>query len=43
MDVALDDSELAQEADRLVQSFQADAAREAGVQPSDIVLATVED
>ena len=31
MDVALDDSELAQEADRLVQSFQADAAREAGI------------
>ncbi|MEQ8690858.1 MAG: isocitrate lyase [Pseudomonadales bacterium] len=31
MDVALDDSELAQEADRLVQSFQADGAREAGI------------
>jgi len=31
MDQALDDSELAQEADRLVQSFQADAAREAGI------------
>ncbi len=31
MDAALDDSELAQEADRLVQSFQADAAREAGI------------
>ena len=31
MDVALDDSELALEADRLVQSFQADAAREAGI------------
>jgi isocitrate lyase len=31
MDVALDDSELAIEADKLVQSFQADAAREAGI------------
>ncbi len=31
MDVALDDSELAQEADKLVQSFQADAARDAGI------------
>ncbi|XOV86299.1 MAG: isocitrate lyase [Pseudomonadota bacterium] len=31
MDVALDDSELAIEADRLIQSFQADAAREAGI------------
>ncbi len=31
MDVSLDDSELAQEADRLIQSFQADAAREAGI------------
>lgn len=31
MDVALDTSELAEEADRLVQSFQADAAREAGI------------
>ncbi len=31
MDVALDDSDLAQEADKLVQSFQADAAREAGI------------
>ena len=31
MDVALDSSELAQEADKLVQSFQADAAREAGI------------
>jgi isocitrate lyase len=31
MDVALDDTELAQEADRLVQSFQADSAREAGI------------
>jgi len=31
MDQALDDSELALEADRLVQSFQADAAREAGI------------
>ena len=31
MDVALDDTELAAEADRLIQSFQADAAREAGI------------
>ncbi len=31
MDEALDGSELAQEADRLIQSFQADAAREAGI------------
>jgi isocitrate lyase len=31
MDIALDDSELAQEADRLVQSFQRDGAREAGI------------
>jgi len=31
MDVAFDDSELATEADRLVQSFQRDAAREAGI------------
>ncbi len=31
MDVAMDDTELAAEADRLVQSFQADAAREAGI------------
>ncbi|MEM7079015.1 MAG: isocitrate lyase [Pseudomonadota bacterium] len=31
MDVALDDTELAQEADRLINSFQADAAREAGI------------
>ena len=31
MDQALDDSELAREADRLVQSFQADSAREAGI------------
>lgn len=31
MDEALDSSELAIEADRLVQSFQADAAREAGI------------
>ena len=31
MDVALDDSELAQEADKLIQSFQQDAAREAGI------------
>jgi isocitrate lyase len=31
MDVSLDDSELAIEADRLIQSFQADAAREAGI------------
>ncbi|MEM6999546.1 MAG: isocitrate lyase [Pseudomonadota bacterium] len=31
MDVALDDSELAQEADGLVRTFQADAAREAGI------------
>jgi isocitrate lyase len=31
MDVAMDDTELAQEADRLVQSFQEDAAREAGI------------
>ncbi|MEM9621562.1 MAG: isocitrate lyase [Pseudomonadota bacterium] len=31
MDVALDGSELALEADKLVQSFQADAAREAGI------------
>ncbi|MCR9276525.1 MAG: isocitrate lyase [Pseudomonadaceae bacterium] len=31
MEESLDSSELAQEADRLVQSFQADAAREAGI------------
>ncbi len=31
MDVALDDSELAKEADKLIRSFQADAAREAGI------------
>ncbi|MEX0943398.1 MAG: isocitrate lyase [Pseudomonadales bacterium] len=31
MDVSLDDSDLAVEADRLIQSFQADAAREAGI------------
>ncbi|MEE2784175.1 MAG: isocitrate lyase [Pseudomonadota bacterium] len=31
MDVALDGTDLALEADRLVQSFQADAAREAGI------------
>ena len=31
MDVKFDDSELAAEADKLVQSFQADAAREAGI------------
>ncbi|MEM7101284.1 MAG: isocitrate lyase [Pseudomonadota bacterium] len=31
MDVAIDTTELAQEADNLVQSFQADAAREAGI------------
>ena len=31
MDVAIDGTELAQEADKLVQSFQADAAREAGI------------
>ena len=31
MDVSLDDSELALEADRLVQNFQRDAAREAGI------------
>lgn len=31
MDIALDDSELALEADHLVQSFQADSAREAGI------------
>ena len=31
MDAALDDSELAVEADRLIRSFQADAAREAGI------------
>ncbi len=31
MDVKLDDSELAQEADRLIQNFQRDAAREAGI------------
>ena len=31
MDEKLDDSELAQEADRLIQNFQRDAAREAGV------------
>jgi isocitrate lyase len=31
MDVAFDDSELATEADQLVQSFQRDAAREAGI------------
>lgn len=31
MAVELDDSELAQEADRLINSFQADAAREAGI------------
>jgi len=31
MDQALDSTELAQEADKLVQSFQADAAREAGI------------
>jgi isocitrate lyase len=28
---SLDDTELAQEADRLIQSFQADAARDAGI------------
>jgi isocitrate lyase len=31
MNAELDDSELCQEADRLIQSFQADAAREAGI------------
>ena len=31
MDVAIDGTELSEEADRLVQSFQADAAREAGI------------
>jgi isocitrate lyase len=31
MDVAMDDTDLAIEADRLIQSFQADAAREAGI------------
>lgn len=31
MDAKFDDSELAQEADRLINSFQADAAREAGI------------
>lgn len=31
MDESLDDSELAQEADRQIRSFQADAAREAGI------------
>jgi len=31
MDVAIDGTELSAEADRLVQSFQADAAREAGI------------
>ncbi|MEC8177868.1 MAG: isocitrate lyase, partial [Pseudomonadota bacterium] len=31
MDAKFDDSELAAEADKLVQSFQADAAREAGI------------
>ena len=31
MNVEFDDSELAQEADRLINSFQADAAREAGI------------
>ena len=31
MDVSLDDSELAKEADRLIQNFQRDAAREAGI------------
>lgn len=31
MDAALDDSELAQEADRLIRSFQQDGAREAGI------------
>jgi isocitrate lyase len=31
MDVRFDSSELAQEADRLIQSFQSDAAREAGI------------
>ncbi len=31
MDAAMDDSELALEADRLIQSFQQDAAREAGI------------
>jgi len=31
MDVKLDDSELALEADRLIQNFQADAARHAGI------------
>ena len=31
MSAALDDTELAQEADRLIKSFQADAARDAGI------------
>ena len=31
MDVAIDDTDLGQEADRLIQSFQADGAREAGI------------
>ena len=31
MDVALDNTELAKEADRLIQNFQRDAAREAGI------------
>ena len=31
MDTSLDESELAQEADRLIQTFQRDAAREAGI------------
>jgi len=31
MDISLDKTELAQEADRLIQSFQADSAREAGI------------
>ncbi|MGC6476185.1 MAG: isocitrate lyase [Parvibaculales bacterium] len=43
MDESLDDSELAQEADRLIQNFQKDAAREAGIFHHLITLPTYHD
>ena len=43
MDPQFDDSELAAEADRLVQSFQADGAREAGIFHHLITLPTYHD
>ena len=43
MDPALDDSELAIEADKLVQSFQADGARDAGIFHHLITLPTYHD